>query len=192
MSPSEPWRIGLTGAVLAAALAGLVAWEGRARAEGREVALRMEGIDPRGLLTGAHVRLQLRESLRVGEACPPGTRADGPDETVGRGWVALRRDGAEWRVAGMAFSRADASRLGEVAVRGRASCFTAAGGFVDLDIGIARFHAAQDEAEAMERLLLPGRDAPSSAYALVSVGRDGRARLNGVRLEGRRVELDWF
>ena len=196
MRVSEPWRIGLAGAALAASLAGLVSWEGRARAQGQEVALPMEGVDPRGPLTGAYVRLKLREGLPLGAPCPPGTRAEAPGGSLeggARGWIALRQQGNAWRVAGMAADRAGAERLGPVVVRGTAACFTAAGGSIDLDVGINRFHAAEAEAQAMEALLTRrGSGDPPDAYALVSVGRDGRARLSGVLIAGRRVELGWF
>jgi hypothetical protein len=154
----------------------------------------MEGVDPRGLLTGAYVRLELRESLPLNAPCPPGTRAEAPrtDEGGPRGWLALRQAGSVWRVAGAAPDRAQARRLGSVVVRGSAACLQA-GGFIDLDIGIRRFHATQTEAQAMEALLARrGSSRSADAYALVSVGGDGRARLNGVRIEGRRVELSWF
>jgi hypothetical protein len=64
---------------------------------------------------------------------------------------------------------------------------------VELDIGITRFHAGQAEAEAMERAMrarTPGE--PARDFAILSVGRDGRARLKGVEVNGRRIELDWF
>lgn len=189
----EPWVIGAAGAALGLALVGLVAFEGQARARGLEVALAMEAIDPRGLLTGHYAALELGESLPAGAPCPPGTERGpptGPFEGRARGWVALRRAGSDWRVAGMADSRAGALRLGEAALRGGAEC---RGGRVELDIGIARFHADQGEAEALERLLRASRpDGGPRTHALVSVGRDGRARLKGVRIDGRRVELDWL
>ncbi|MBW3559349.1 MAG: GDYXXLXY domain-containing protein [Proteobacteria bacterium] len=193
MRAGEPIRIGAAGAALGLALLGLVASEGRARANGREVALPMEAPDPRGLLTGQYVELEFREALPEGAPCPPGAQGApvGSFEGMRPAWVALHSVGPGWRVAGSAPTRREALRLGRVAVRGRASC----GGdqAVDLDIGIDRFHADQGEAEAIERLLRNRRPGePVRAYALVSVGRDGRARLNGVQIDGRRVELDWF
>ena len=68
------------------------------------------------------------------------------------------------------------------------------GNAVTLDIGVDRFHADQDEAERIERALRARRadgSAPS-AFAVVSVGADGRARLKGVIVDGRRTDLTWF
>jgi hypothetical protein len=58
---------------------------------------------------------------------------------------------------------------------------------VSLDIGIDRFYLNQREAEAVDRALLTGR----RADAIVSVGTDGRARLIGIDVDGRRYDLDW-
>lgn len=79
--------------------------------------------------------------------------------------------------------------MGELVVRGALTC-EFRGEAVTLHIGVERFHASQAEAERIEQLLQGGR--PTQAFALVSVGRDGRARLNGVRVDGRRVALEWF
>jgi len=197
VSKAEAWRIGAAGAALAAALVGVLAWEGQARASGREVALPMAAVDPRAPLTGHYVALELQQDLE-GEACPPGTRADAPtgpfDERGRRRWVALRETPAGWRVAGAADTRAEARRLGgAVTVRGTANCYPGGPGLVELDIGVKRFHAGQREAEAIERRLAErGPGGSARAFALVSVGRDGRARLNGVLIDGRRVELRWW
>ena len=191
----EPWRIGGAGAALAVALVGLLAWEGHARAAGREVALPIDAVDPRGLLTGHYVELALRQEL-AGAGCPPGTEQAVPTGPFGEGepraWVALSDTGAGWRVAGAASNRREAARLGPVAVRGSARCYPGGDGTVDLDIGITRFHADQGEAEAIERALIGRRAGEAAAFALVSVGRDGRARLNGLLVGGRRVELEWW
>ena len=183
----QPWLIGGAGALLGAALIGLVSYEGQARAGGREVALEMEGVDPRGLLTGHYARLALRHRLPPGAACPPGTETRTSPEK--RGWVALAPAGRAWRVRGQTPGRAEALRHGPVAVRGFARC---SGADVELDVGVRRFHADQSEAEALERALRPGRAEAAQGYALISVGRDGRARLKGVEVEGRRVDLDWY
>lgn len=186
--PSQPWRIAAAGAALGLVLVGLVVSEGRARAEGTEVALAMEAVDPRELLTGHHAALNLTERLAEGEACPPGAGTGFDPRRAG--WVALRREGDRHRPAGAAPRRAEAARWGELVVRGGLTC-EFRGEAVTLHLGVDRFHASQGEVERIERVLAtPG--AQGRAFALVSVGRDGRARLNGVRIDGRRVELDWF
>lgn len=180
-----PVRILAAAALLIAALVILVVYEGQARARGQEVRLAMEGFDPRSLLTGHYAALQLTDALPPGARCP-----DGGDE----GWIALRPEGPVHRFAGVADAREGVLKLGPVAVRGTASCI---GGGTDearrvlLDIGVDRLHADQAEAEALEAALRAGPERPQ-ALAVVSVGRDGRARLKGVIVGGRRTDLDWF
>lgn len=186
MTLSSPIRILGAALLLVGALVALVVYEGQARARGQEVRLAMEAFDPRSLLTGHYAALQLVHTLPPGAACPDGAP---------QGWLALRPDGDVHRLAGVAASREAALKLGPVAVRGEASCLGRGGATepqrVTLDIGIDRLHADQQEAQALEAALRAGPDRPQ-ALALVSVGRDGRARLKGVVVGGRRTDLDWF
>jgi hypothetical protein len=57
-------------------------------------------------------------------------------------------------------------------------------------IGVSRFHIDQKRAEAMEKALRDRNAQP--AYAVVSVGDDGKARLKGVIIGGQRADLTWF
>lgn len=188
MMLSLPLRIVATGVLLTAALVALVIYEGQARARGQEVRLAMEAFDPRSLLTGHYAALQMTDALPAGVPCPDGAQDR---------WLALRPDGAVHRLAGVAASREAALKLGPVAVRGTASCIgrfsddPAAPQTVRLDIGVDRLHADQEEAEALEAALRAGPDRPE-ARAVVSIGRDGRARLKGVVVGGRRTDLDCF
>jgi hypothetical protein len=197
-------RIALIALMLVFALVGLVAREGAARASGREVLLAIEAIDPRALLTGHYALLSLTDRLPPGQSCPDLRNAK---------WVALRKDGGRHRYAATAPSRPAAERLGDVAVRGGLICVSlfipdldgaglaprsgalrdAGGNTITLDIGVDRFHADQDEAEAMAAALRDRRPGePVRDFAVVSVGQDGRARLKGVILDGRRTDLTWF
>lgn len=201
--PGAPVRIVIAAGLLAAGLVGLVVREGVARAAGQEVRLAMQGYDPRALLTGHYVRFQLRHDLPGGTRCPPVSPAGA---SVRDGWVSLRREGVRHVPAGAAVSRAEALRLGDVAVRGVLTCesgpvlrLPAIGvesqenNTLRLDVGIDRIHLDQAEAEAMERQLSRFTpDAPVEADAIVSVGQDGKARLKGVVVAGRRTDLDWF
>lgn len=188
MSFPLPIRILGAGLLLVAALVALVVYEGQARARGQEVRIAMEAFDPRSLLTGHYAALQLVDALPPGLACPDGAE---------RGWLALRPEGPVHRLAGVAASREGALKLGPVAVRGEASCLGRMGDGADaplrvaLDIGIDRLHADQTEAQALEAALRAGPDRPE-ALAVVSIGRDGRARLKGVVVGGRRTDLTWF
>lgn len=202
--PSVPVRILAAAGALALGLVGLVVREGVARAEGQEVLLEMEGYDPRALLTGHYVQFQLRHDLPAGARCPRDTGAGG---SARDGWVALKRDGVRHVPSGAARTHPEALRLGEVAVRGTLACSSGfappAAGRPDqspqevmsltLDLGIDRIHLDQADAEAMERDLRRfAPDAAAEADAVVSIGRDGKARLKGVVVAGKRTDLDWF
>jgi hypothetical protein len=198
--PSIPVRIAAAAAVLALGLVGLVVSEGMARAGGQEVRLAITGYDPRSLLTGHYVQFQFVDNVPAEQAC---RRVGERMEPLRAGWFAIRREGTTHRIVGSARSREAALRQGEVAVRGVAECYgvawTRADGrevmspiSVSLDIGVDRIHLDQDEAEALEKVL-QGRDGPAPpSWALISVGRDGEARLKGLIVGDRRVDLDWF
>ncbi|MDP1616702.1 GDYXXLXY domain-containing protein [Phenylobacterium sp.] len=203
-------RIGLVAALLILALIGLLVREDRARAGGQEVRLTMEAVDPRSLLSGHYAALQLVETLPQGQDCPPDLEAHyGGDES----WVALSptADGHH-RVTGAGASREAALRHGPLAVRGSASCRQAfatpprdpASGeppeddrpretAVTLDVGVDRFYADQEKAVALEEALREaGQPGGPAAFAIVSIGQDGRARLKGVEVDGTRADLNWF
>ena len=205
-----PVRIGAAAAVLALALTGLVVREGMARAAGQEVRLRIQGYDPRGLLTGHYVQFQIIDEVGDARLCAP--LADPlkdyirPDQ---RGWVALREVGGRHRAVGVARTRAEALKAGPVAVRGAVDCTDATlfgpegrdrpqRRAARLDLGIERMHMDQAQAEAAETALRVWitADQPlgrsEAAYALMSVGDDGKARLTGLHVGGRRIALDWF
>ncbi len=194
MMAALPMRILAAGAVLLVMLVALVMFEDRARASGREVLLPMEAVDPRDLLSGHYVALNLAQQLAPGQACPKEVRTY--DE--GR-WLALAPTSGHYRFVGVAATRDAALALGEVALRGGVYCSRMAFGegernAVTLNIGVERFHADQDEAQAIERALRARRpgEASAPAYAVVSVGDDGRARLKGVIIGGKRAELSWW
>jgi hypothetical protein len=66
-------------------------------------------------------------------------------------------------------------------------------GVLHLDLGIDRFYVNQAEAQRIERALAEQRnDARRRVLAIVSIGRDGIARLKGLIIDGRRMELNWL
>lgn len=184
-------RIMLAAGVLVFVLLAFVLREQAARAAGTEMVLRMEAVDPRALLTGHYVRLRLLQRLEPGAPCPAGAGA----------WIALKPAGDRHLVVGRAASRAAALKLGPTAVRGAYTCredWTAPDSApsrqaVDLDLGVDRFHASEAEAERIEAVLRAQRPAePVHAFAVMSAGRDGRARLKGLVVDGRRLDLGWW
>lgn len=190
-----PIRIVAAGAALVAGLIGLVLVENAARAAGREVLLPMEAVDPRDLLTGHYVALNLMQQLELGQPCPDRTSTFREG-----GWLGLKAVGPAHRFVRAAPTRAAALAPGaDVAVRGGVYCSRMAFGdgtanAVTLDLGVQRFHADQDEALAIETALSRRRpgDGQPAAYAVVSVGQDGRARLKGVVVGGKRTDLSWW
>ena len=203
-------RIGAVALLLVLALVGLLVREDRARAAGQEVRLAMEAVDPRSLLSGHYAALQLVERLDDGAPCPPDLEARyGHDDS----WVALTPTAENThRVTGGGATRDAALRHGPVVVRGQADCRQAflapprepgdegppaderpQETFITLDIGVDRFYADQSEAEALEAALRRQGDAAAPpAFAIVSVGQDGRGRLKGVEVGGTRADLNWF
>lgn len=193
MIASLPLRIAAAAAVLVLLLVGVVLRENGARAAGREVLLPMEAVDPRDLLTGHYVALRLTQQLALGQPCPRerSTFEDG-------GWIGLKSAGGPYRFVSVGASRRAALAGGaELAVRGGVYCSRTAFGntesdVVTLDIGVDRFHADQDEAQAIEKALRERRQGEAPAFAVVSVGDDGRARLKGVIVGGKRTDLTWW
>ncbi len=191
-------RLGIPSQILAAAtvlvllLIALVAREGVARTEGQEVVLEISGYDPRSLLTGHFVQFQIQSALAVGVPCPPGSGVSVGKPTT---WVALRRQGDHHVAAGVTPSRDAALKLGEMAVRGDVDCQAAPtpdASRVIMNLGVDRLHIDQRQAEAIQRTLQIGRGEPPAARAVVSIGRDGKARLKGLIVGDKRFELDWF
>lgn len=191
---TRPLTLRIMGAalVLIALLIGLVLRENQARDAGREVRLPMEAVDPRELLTGHYVALRLTQLQAPGQACPPGSEA----VMVKPGWIALTPGPTGDRVTGVGPDRASAAKLGPVQLRGKVNCW---GGSreptdrarLDLDIGVRRFHADQAQSEGFDKALSNRKVGEATAWAVVSVGEDGKARLKGVIIGGRRADLNW-
>jgi len=199
-------RLLAAGAVCLLALIGLVVMEGRARAGGQEVILRMQPVDPRALLTGHYVQLSFADTLEPGQPCPPikpELPPSGPFGKRSEDWLALRKEGDVHVLAGSYATRAEATQHGEIVARGSARCdepfspdpgdatSTPVPATVFLDLSVDRFFADQQEAEAMEKILRD-RDKVDRTAAILSVSQDGTVRTKGLLIDGKRVELSWF
>jgi hypothetical protein len=195
MSIAPAPRILVVAGLCAAALIGLVVNEGAARSSGQEALIAMEAVDPRSLLSGHYVMINMTQRLEPTETCPE----IGADWE----WVAFQRsEGAVLDFAGGAASREGALQVAPIPVKGTVICSSptegmngAEGlpGWVQLDLGIDRFHINQTDALRIERVL--GEQRPGEAvraYAIVSIGRDGAARLKGLMIDGERLELSWL
>ncbi|GAB09913.1 hypothetical protein GOARA_048_01150 [Gordonia araii NBRC 100433] len=171
----RPLLIVAVALVCVAALVGIVIREGMARSSGTQVTLAMQGVDPRDLVRGHYVALRLADDIPEGQVCVDS--ADGE-------WIALRRSGSRHVAVGQYPSRDEAQRFGDIAVRGTMRC---QGRTAWIDIGIDRFYINQRDATAIEKALTDGRE----AAAIVSVGGDGKARLVGLDVDGKRYDLNW-
>ena len=190
--PSAPLRILFVAFLCVAALIGLVVREGMARASGQEVMLAMAGVDPRSLLHGHYVIVQLQENIASEEPCPPTLLRDDAAEPA---WVALAPRNAHFSVAGVPGARAEAEQLGPLAAKPEPFAgHPERAGFIQTQLGIERFHIDQAQAQRIERLL--GEQTPDQApriFAIVSIGSsDGRARLKGLQICGERLMRDWL
>lgn len=188
-------RIMAVAALCAAALVALVVSESMARAGGQEALLPMEAVDPRALLQGHYVQLNLIQRLEANAPCPH--VEDGAE------WLAFYRGEDEvLTFAGGANSREGAQQIAPVPIKGTFTCsepvIGAEGdpgmpGWVQLDLGIDRFYIDQAEAERIERVLREQRpEQATRAFAIISVSRDGRARLKGLIVDGQRLDLNWL
>lgn len=188
-------RILAVAAICVAALIGLVISEGIARESGQEALLPMEAVDPRSLLQGHYVDLRLIQRLEPNQPCP---QVEGGAE-----WIAFTRgDNGVLTFAGGARSRDGAQQMGPVPIKGAFTCsepvigFEGAPGtpgFVQLDLGVDRFHINQADALRIEEVLRQQRPGEETrAFAIISVARDGRARLKGLVVDGERLELNWL
>jgi len=66
-------------------------------------------------------------------------------------------------------------------------------GWLALDLGVDRFHINQGDAERIEMVLREQRAGEETrAFAILSVGHDGRARLRALLIDGERFELSWL
>ena len=66
-------------------------------------------------------------------------------------------------------------------------------GEIRLHLGVERFHVSQADAQRIERVLRAQNiDGAARAFAIVSIGRDGRARLKGLMIDGERLDLSWL
>lgn len=193
MKIPAPHRILAVAGLCAATLVALVITESFAREGGQEITLPMEAVDPRALLTGHYVQLNFTNRLEQNEVCPTNSAGE---------WVALRPQGNIYVAAGAADSRDAAERLGPLPVKGTFTCsaptpaqpdLAAMPGWLTLDLGVDRFHINQADAMRIERVLREQRAGEEArAFAVLSVGNDGRARLRALVIDNERFDLRWL
>jgi hypothetical protein len=198
--PAAWIRILAVAALSIAALAGLVIYEGVARDTGTELVMPMQPVDPQALLSGHYVVITLSDPLPSGAACPPGAQTGvlpSFDPSMRRDrWVALTPGAGHARVAGVADTQAAASRYAPLTAHGDAYCVPNAPpdatGYVATALGVDRFYLSQAEAERIAAGMSPSSEHPVPTSAIVSIGRDGRARMKGLVVGAQRIAPGWY
>lgn len=202
MKVSPALRIMAVALVCVLGLIGVVVREGAARASGREIMMEMAPVDPRSLLSGHYVMLNLQTTVAGGDVCRHFGAANAD-------WLSLAPQGAApgspnaprtYAPIGQFAGRGPDESDGTVNVRGSATCDqlpdnqgkpqNAAIVRTEFE-NVSRFYIEQNEAERIGRML-SGQDGPRRVIAILSIGSDGRARLKGLWVEGRRLELNWL
>jgi len=192
---NAPLRILIVAAICVIGLIALVINEGAAREGGTEALLPMEAVDPRSLLSGHYVIVAPQQRLEPTDTCPSAALVSDR--------VLLAPTGQT--VAGaLIYGLADptATLPDALSVRGSYICNPPTAplndspggpGWIMFDLGVDRFHINQTDAERIERVLREQNvNETTRAYAIVSIGRDGRARLKGLIIDGERLELTWL
>jgi len=159
----------------------------------------MQPVDPQAMLSGHYVVIGLSDPLAPGQACPPGAQTDWQptfDPASRRPyWVALTPGGGHGRVVGVAATQAAAARFSPITARGDAHCVPNvqdAQGSVETWLGVDRFYLGQAEAERIAAGMSPTADHPVLTSAILSIGRDGRARMKGLQVDKQRIVPGWL
>lgn len=195
------WRILIVAALCVAVLVGMIAREASARVGAVEIVLPMAAVDPRSVLSGHYVIVDLREVIPVGGTCE-----DAAPEVE---WLALGPNGetiADAPIYSLLSSAPERDALPTIAqalpVRGTFSCRapTRGGedtvpqpGWLRYDLGVERYYTNQAEAMRIQGVMgaqQVGDD--TRVYAIIVVGRDGRARISGLIVDGARIDLGWL
>jgi uncharacterized membrane-anchored protein len=188
-----PLRLVLAGLVLSAALIAAVLIHVRAVAGGTEIVVAAHGFDPRSLLRGNYTELRFAIS-RAAKISPP---TKSPSRQWQPRWVTIVPDETtDWRVNAITIERPSNTPVGGKIVRADARFFSASeDGFADADLryGIERVYAQQKEAEAISVVLAHARPEDETKVQVVaSLGTDGRLRLKGLIVEGKRQDFGWW
>lgn len=181
-------------AFLLAALMVRIGWEGYQRFAGHEVAMRVVGLDGFELARSHTSPLVFEDRLRRDMDCP--TLVGNRERALifGGHWLTLKivqDDGLGRRGQATSASKSgmDAKASNGFAVIGTATCQPLADGItIQYQLGIDRLNATPAEAAAIQAALrrVPS---PPQTQAILSIGRDGRARLMGVIVNGQRIDL---
>jgi uncharacterized membrane-anchored protein len=214
----KPWHVLVAGAVLTIALLANVFGHTNQLSVGRKLVFEASGYDPRALLTGHYVELR----LPINEASVPRDAVQLPLPTYeADAWVILRQTGENgaWQITRVQAERPADTGGGQTGdalwVQAKASAYEdqqwqidsvtgdsvqmppGASVSVTLRFGIERYFTEQTNAEALEDILRnqngPEAEAnPNRIQAIVVIGADRRARLQGLIVDGQTRAFSWF
>jgi uncharacterized membrane-anchored protein len=183
-----------------------------------DILMQMQAVDPRALLSGHYVIISLQTMLVLPADVVP--CANFASVAENESWVALADLSPNARIdertpgphlyspVGIAATQQAAQDIANQAgrnglvVRGAAFCselpdeqrgpgpVSVASVQTQLR-GVERFHAPQTEAERIDASMRE-QGAGAQVFAIVNVGRDGRARLKGLNVNGEIIELNWL
>ncbi|QGZ94647.1 GDYXXLXY domain-containing protein [Terricaulis silvestris] len=220
---NAPLRIMIVAALCMLGLIAIVVREGYERSRpqtetSRDIEMLMQAVDPRALLSGHYVIINLQTRINPPGDAPPCAAFTALADN--ESWVVLTYYGPDLFMAprgpltyapiGVANTRAEAQAITNdperarrgLVVRGSAFCSELTGedgeplrvATAQTQLtGVQRFYVPQAQAERIDALMRAqsSEDQPT-VFAIVNIGRDGRARLKGLNVNGEIIELNWL
>lgn len=182
-----PLRLLAAGLLLSAGLAAAAVMHISAVASGSEVIIPAQAFDPRALLTGHYAQLRYAISQAGAEAVAGVAPKPGWQPV----WVAIVPAENDWKAVSVTAQKPAAAPAGGHLVRAEARVHKDSP--ADLRYGIERIYAQQGEAEAIERAVRAvGESEDSRLKVVAALGRDGRLRVKGLVMGGKRTDLGWW
>lgn len=168
-------RLILVAGAMSAFLIAMIADHNIRRATGTEVIFDLEPVDPRDILAGYYVIISTPvHRMDLSETGGEDEFTAGNDIYV----VVEPGDGGSWQPAAV-YSRPPSEG---VFLHGKVRSASAIN--VSAEFNLERYYADEDSARALDERRRTDRD---SLRLIVSVGRDGRAIIRGLEIDGERV-----
>lgn len=196
MNRRQMLLLAIGGAMVAALLVAPAVHVSRV-ANGREVKVATEAVDPRGLLVGHYAQLRLQPAFIEAPAATVASLADAKEAYV---TLAPAPEPDLWRAVAISREKPKGALTeGAVVVRVRPNGPAAEPGAQGLGFvwGVDRIYLDQAEAEGLEKAMrawpweTEANGKRPRVRAILSVDRGGSVMIKGVEIEGRRIETRW-
>jgi uncharacterized membrane-anchored protein len=177
----KPLRIILAGALLTAVLGWMIGERMLLLANGREIVVASQPVDPTDLFRGEYVILNFAFS-RLELAQVQGLVAPGDGKAVNEDldiYVTLKPEDGRYIFESASILRAESVAEGRVVIRGVAKGFY---DIVMIEYGIERYFVPQGHGRDIETGI-----AASKVDVVLAVGADGTAAVRTLRLDGKDV-----